>query len=57
LPPHLYTPRRLPMIQIVKNWWRYRWERNKHDSDFNPNPPLSHGAMRPCMYIDKPNYH
>ncbi|PLW58297.1 hypothetical protein PCANC_00807 [Puccinia coronata f. sp. avenae] len=24
LPPHLYTPRRLPMIQIVKNWWRYR---------------------------------
>ncbi|KAA1084099.1 hypothetical protein PGT21_017493 [Puccinia graminis f. sp. tritici] len=24
LPAHLYTPRRLPMIQLLKNWWRYR---------------------------------
>ncbi|EFP75110.2 hypothetical protein PGT21_029546 [Puccinia graminis f. sp. tritici] len=24
IPAHLYTPRRLPITQLIKNWWRYR---------------------------------
>jgi hypothetical protein len=24
LPAHLYTPKPLPMVQKIKNWWRYR---------------------------------
>ncbi|EFP75103.2 uncharacterized protein PGTG_01696 [Puccinia graminis f. sp. tritici CRL 75-36-700-3] len=24
IPAHLYTPRRLPLTQLIKNWWRYR---------------------------------
>ncbi|OAV96027.1 hypothetical protein PTTG_26445 [Puccinia triticina 1-1 BBBD Race 1] len=24
LPSHLFNPPRLPIIQLVKNWWRYR---------------------------------
>ncbi|KAA1118133.1 hypothetical protein PGT21_032174 [Puccinia graminis f. sp. tritici] len=24
IPSHLYTPRRLPITQLIKNWWRYR---------------------------------
>ncbi|KAA1127705.1 hypothetical protein PGTUg99_003272 [Puccinia graminis f. sp. tritici] len=24
IPSHLYTPRRLPLTQLIKNWWRYR---------------------------------
>ncbi|KAA1118005.1 hypothetical protein PGT21_029557 [Puccinia graminis f. sp. tritici] len=23
IPAHLYTPRRLPIAQLIKNWWRY----------------------------------
>ncbi|KNZ64512.1 uncharacterized protein VP01_1020g6 [Puccinia sorghi] len=23
IPPWLYTPRRLPLVQQLKNWWRY----------------------------------
>ncbi|KAA1127698.1 hypothetical protein PGTUg99_002030 [Puccinia graminis f. sp. tritici] len=23
IPAHLYTPRRLPITQLIKNWWRY----------------------------------
>ncbi|OAV95838.1 hypothetical protein PTTG_09143 [Puccinia triticina 1-1 BBBD Race 1] len=24
IPSHLYNPPRLPMMQLLKNWWRYR---------------------------------
>ncbi|KAA1099981.1 hypothetical protein PGT21_027230 [Puccinia graminis f. sp. tritici] len=24
IPAHLYTPRRVPITQLIKNWWRYR---------------------------------
>ncbi|KNZ55825.1 hypothetical protein VP01_2571g1 [Puccinia sorghi] len=24
IPPHLYNPRPLPLIQQLRNWWRYR---------------------------------
>ena len=24
IPPHLYNPRPLPLMQQLRNWWRYR---------------------------------